>query len=85
MSIWKNIKNVVSAATDLVVIGSKEVAYHVNKASNTTESATGTLAEKAATLRANYEADLADRKAGVKKPEVVKDVPPDVSKAGYPS
>lgn len=68
---WKNIKNVVSAVSDLVVIGSKEVAYQVNKASTATESVTGSLSNKAASVRARYEADLADRKAGIKKPVVV--------------
>lgn len=68
---WKNIKNVVSAVTDMVVIGSKEVSYQAGKASDATESVTSTFSTKAAALRARYEADLADRKAGIKKPEVV--------------
>ncbi|HIJ97447.1 MAG TPA: hypothetical protein HPP94_17280 [Desulfuromonadales bacterium] len=74
---WKNIKNVVSAVSDLVVIGSKEVTYQVNKASTATESVTGSLSTKAASVRARYEADLADRKAGVKKPTVVTETPAD--------
>lgn len=68
---WKNIKNVVGAVSDLVVIGSKEVAYQVTKASSATESVTGSISNKAANIRARYEADLADRKAGIKKPTVV--------------
>ena len=79
MSIWKNLKNVASAATDLIAIGSEEVAHHLSKVSNATEAATGTLATKAATLRANYESSLAGRKAGVKKPEVVEDTPVNVT------
>ncbi len=79
MSIWKNLKNVASAATDLIAIGSKEVAHHINKASDATETATGTLATKAANLRANHASSLADRKAGVKKPEVVKGTPTKVT------
>lgn len=74
---WKSIKNVVSAASDLVIVGSKEVAYQVSKASTATEAVTDKLAVKAAILKARYEADLAERKSGVIKPEVVKetDVP----------
>jgi hypothetical protein len=77
---WKNIKNVVSAAADIVSIGTKEVAYQASKASSATETVTGRLATKAATIKAKYEADLADRKSGVVKPEVVKEaeVPTDV-------
>ena len=68
---WKNIKNVVSAVSDLVVIGAKEVSYQANKASDATEQVTGKIAEKSSQLREQYEADLADRKAGIKKPVVV--------------
>lgn len=75
---WKNIKNVVSAATDLVAIGSKEVSYQASRASTATQGVTSQLSSKAANIRAKYEADLADRKKGIKKPVVVKDVPADV-------
>lgn len=68
---WKNIKNVVSAVSNLVVIGAKEVNYQANKASDATEQVTGKIAERSAQIRAQYEADLADRKAGIKKPVVV--------------
>jgi len=68
---WKNIKNVVAAVSDLVVIGAKEVNYQANKASDATEQVTGKLAERSAQLRAQYEADLADRKSGIKKPVIV--------------
>ena len=50
-----------------IAIGSKEVSYQASKASNATASVTGTISSKAASLRARYEADLADRKAGIKK------------------
>jgi hypothetical protein len=75
---WKNLKNVVSAVSDLVVIGSKEVAYQAGKASEATETVTGSFSSKAASLRVRYEADLADRKAGVKKAEVVEETPAEV-------
>ena len=68
---WKNIKNVVAVVSDLVVIGAKEVNYQANKASDATEQVTGKIAERSAQIRAQYEADLADRKAGIKKPVVV--------------
>lgn len=75
---WKNLKNVVSAVADLTTIGTKEVAYQFNKASDATETVTSSLSSKAAALRERYEADLADRRAGVKKVEVVKETPSDV-------
>lgn len=75
---WKNIKNVVSAVADLTTIGTKEVAYQLNKASDATETVTSSISSKAASLRERYEADLRDRKAGVKKAEVVKETPSDV-------
>jgi len=68
---WKAIKNVVSAASNIVAIGAIEVSHQINKASTSTESVTSLLAEKSATIRAKYEEDLADRKAGIKRPEVV--------------
>jgi septal ring-binding cell division protein DamX len=68
---WKNLKNVVSAVSDLTVILSKEVSYQATKASEATETVTSTLSTKAATLRAKYEAELADRRAGITKPTVV--------------
>ena len=71
MSIFSSVKNVVSSACDLVAIGAKEAAYQLNKASNTSESITGTLATKAATMRANYEKTLADRKAGITTKDTV--------------
>lgn len=80
MGFWTNIKNVVSATTDIIIIGTKEISYHATKASNATESVTGALNKKAASVRARYEADLADRKAGVKKPAaptVVTETPAD--------
>ena len=45
---WKNISNLFAAASDMVVIGSKEVAYQAGKASNATASVTGTISSKAA-------------------------------------
>lgn len=68
---WNNIKNVVSAVSDLVVIGAKEVSYQAAKASDATESVTSKLADKSAQIRSQYESDLADRKAGIKKPVIV--------------
>lgn len=68
---WKNIKNVVAAVSDLVVIGAKEVNYQANKASDATEQVTGKIASNVSELRKKYEADLADRKSGIKKPVVV--------------
>ena len=70
---WKNIKNVMSAVSDLATIGTKEVAYQFNKASEATETVTGSLASKAAALKANYQESLEARKSGVIKPEVVKE------------
>ena len=52
---WKNFKNVVSAVSDLVVIGAKEVNYQANKASNATEQVTGKIASNTAELRKRYE------------------------------
>ena len=77
---WKNICNISNAVSDLVAIGVKEASYQATKASNATETVTSRLATKAATIKAKYEADLADRKSGVVKPEVVKEaeVPTDV-------
>ncbi len=68
---FKNIRNLSNAVADLVSIGSKEVAYQASRASTATEGVTSTLSAKASSLRAKYEADLADRKAGIKKPTVV--------------
>ena len=68
---FKNLRNVAAAISDLVVIGSKEVAHQVTKATDATESVTGSISQKAAALRARYEADLAARKSGIKKPTVV--------------
>jgi len=70
---WKNIKNICSAAADLAVIAGKEVSHQINSASTATEGVTSKLSNKAATIRANYEQHLADRKAGITttKPEVV--------------
>ncbi len=79
MSIWRNIKNVASVATDLIAISSMEVAHHLTKASDSTESATGKLAEKTAMLRAKHQADLAARKASIKKPVVVNSTPTDIT------
>jgi hypothetical protein len=70
---WKNLKNVVSAVSDLTVILSKEVSYQATKASEATQTVTSTLSTKAATLRTKYESDLADRKAGITKPTVVQE------------
>ena len=72
---WKNISNLFAAASDMVAIGSKEVAYQASKASNATASVTGTISSKAAALRSRYEADLADRKAGIKKVAPVVETP----------
>lgn len=68
---WKNLKNVMSAVADLTAIGTKEVSYQLNKASCATETVTSSISSKASALRAKYEAELADRKAGIKKPTVV--------------
>lgn len=68
---WNNIRNISNAVANIVAIGSKEVAYQAGRASTATEGVTSTLSSKAATLRAKYEADLADRKSGIKKPTVV--------------
>lgn len=68
---WKNIKNVVSAVSDLVVIGAKEVTYQATKASEASETVTSKLSQSAASLRATYEQNLADRKTGIKKAAVV--------------
>lgn len=70
---WKNIKNIGSAVADIVSIGSKEVAYQASRASTATEGVTSKLSSKAAELKTKYEADLADRKAGIKKPTVVEE------------
>jgi hypothetical protein len=68
---WKSICNISSAVADLAVIAGKEVAHQFNSASDATESVTVTISKKAAAIRANYEADLRDREAGIKKPVVV--------------
>jgi len=70
---WKNIRNVVKAATDVARIVSQEVSYQATKASDATETVTSKLAEKSSSMRARYEQDLADRKAGIKKPTVVEE------------
>lgn len=70
---FKNLRNISSAVANIVAIGSKEVAYQAGRASIATEGVTSQLSSKAAELRAKYEADLADRKAGIKKPTVVKE------------
>jgi hypothetical protein len=77
---WTNLKNVVSAARDIVAIGTKEVSYQASRASSATETVTNRLATKAATLKANYQESLEVRKSGLIKPEVVKEteVPTDV-------
>jgi hypothetical protein len=68
---WKSIKAIGSAVSDVSAIAGKEVAYQFGKAAEVSNSATSTLASRAASIRAKYEADLADRKAGIIKPTVV--------------
>ena len=68
---WKNFKNVVGAVSDLVVIAGKEVVYQAEKASEATEAVTSKISKSASTIRSTYEQNLKDRKAGIKKPEVV--------------
>lgn len=75
---WKNIKNLSSAVANISMILAKETSHQFNKASDATETVTSSLSSKAAALRERYEADLADRRAGVKKAEVVKETPSDV-------
>jgi hypothetical protein len=74
---WKAIKNVVSAAGNIAAIAKIETQYQVNKASTKAASITEQLSSKAATIRAQYESDLADRKAGIIKPTVVEEIPKD--------
>jgi hypothetical protein len=62
---WKSMMNVVSAAKDVLVIASKECCFQAGKASNTTNNATGKLAQKAHNMRENYEVNLTSRKEGV--------------------
>ena len=66
---WKNIKNICSAAADLAVIAGKEVSHQINKTSTATEGVTSKMSTKAANIRANYEQHLADRKAGITTPK----------------
>lgn len=71
---WNAIKNVAKAAGSIAAIVSNETQYQFSKAADVSNSATTTLASKAAALRAKYEADLVDRKAGIIKPVVVTEV-----------
>ncbi|MBL0226122.1 MAG: hypothetical protein IPQ16_11280 [Geobacteraceae bacterium] len=68
---WSAIKNVAAAAGSIIAIARIESNYQISKASEASNNATTTLAARAEALRAKYEADLADRKAGIKKPTVV--------------
>jgi hypothetical protein len=68
---WKSIKAIGSAVSDVSAIAGKEVAYQFSKAAEVSNSATTTLASRAAALKATYEQNLADRKAGIVKPVVV--------------
>jgi hypothetical protein len=67
---WKSIKNIGSAVTDIATITGKEAMHQINKASGKTDSVTQKMADKAASLRDQYEKKLAMRKAV----QVVKDV-----------
>lgn len=70
---FQNIKNICKAAADISIIVGKEISYQTTKASTATEGVTSQLSTKAATIRANYEQHLADRKSGITpaKTEVV--------------
>ncbi len=68
---WKNIKHLAKAAGNIVAISYAETAYRLNQVSDSTESVTAKLEAKTEALRKSYEQNLADRKSGVIKPEVV--------------
>jgi hypothetical protein len=60
---FKTLINLTKAAKDITVIASKETAYQLGKANDTSADATGKLANKAATMRQQYEQKLKARKA----------------------
>lgn len=62
---WKSICNISKAVKDMAVIAGKEVTHQAVKASNSSNSVTSNLAEKAAAIREAYEINLASRKEGV--------------------
>ena len=68
---WKSLKAIGSAVCDLSAIAGMEVSHQLDNASETAEEVSTTLATKAATLRAEYEQSLAERRSGVVKPAVV--------------
>ena len=74
---WKNIKHLAKAASNIVAISYAETAYRLNQVSESTESVTSKLEAKTEQLRKKYEQHLEERKSGV-KPEVVTDTPHDV-------
>ena len=60
---FKTIMNLTKAAKDITVIASKETAYQLGKANDSSASATGKLVDKAASFRQQYEQKLKARKA----------------------
>jgi len=74
---WKNIKHLAKAASNIVAISYAETAYRLNQVSESTESVTSKLEAKSEQIRKQYEQHLEERKSGV-KPEVVEEAPKDV-------
>lgn len=65
---FKTICNITSTLKDLSVVASKETAFQLAKANDTSATATGKLANKAASMRQQYEQKLRERKAKASDP-----------------
>ena len=59
---WKNIKHLAKAASNIVAISYAETAYRLNQVSESTESVTSKLEAKTEALRKSYEQQLEERK-----------------------
>jgi len=66
---WKNIKHLAKAASNIVAISYAETAYRLNQVSESTESVTSKLEAKSEQIRKQYEQHLEERKN--QKPEMV--------------
>ncbi|PLX83669.1 MAG: hypothetical protein C0617_11080 [Desulfuromonas sp.] len=60
---FKSIKHITSAVTDLTAIAGKEATFQVTRSCNCVTDMTGAIANGASHLRKGYEAKLARRKA----------------------
>jgi hypothetical protein len=72
-AMFKNLKHLAKTASNIVAISIAETSYRITQASEATESVTSKLEAKSEALLKSYQQNLADRRSGVKKAEVVKE------------